>query len=165
MGSLSNNDKAMVSFFDQIPEWNGVKFRFRGSDGYCEVSSLNKAMKGKRFDNWARSNFAKTVIEEISSLTGIPIRSEGGSSDLRTPLIDYDRSTGGGIWIHPYLVSAYALQDPKLYARVSIWLGNLMYLGTVNPHILEWTREEYERGVGYNREDIQDIGCQVTYQS
>lgn len=150
---------AIVSFFDQFPVYNGVKFHFRGSDGYCNVAALNKAMGGRRFADWARTKFAKEVIEEISNLSGIPINweSQGGGGGSATPLIDYDRSSGGGVWIHPYLVSAYALQDPKLYARVSIWMGELMSLGTINAHVLQWTYSEYMRGLEYNRDDIDDL--------
>ena len=154
---------SIVSFFDQFPEYNGVKFHFRGSDGYCEVSSMNKAMGNKRFTDWMKTKFAKSVVAELSKQAGIPIRTEfcegvGGSSHpSETGLIDYDRSTGGGVWIHPYLVTAYALQDPVLYARVSIWLTDLMRLGTINPHLLKWTVEEYHRGLQFNREDISDM--------
>ena len=150
---------SIVSFFDQFPEYNGVKFHFRGFDGYCEVSSMNKAMGNKRFNNWRRSSFAQRVIEELSKQTGLPVdwESQEGYSDNSTPLIDYDRSTGGGVWIHPYLVTVYALQDPVLYARVSIWLTDLMRLGTINPHLLKWTVEEYQRGLAFNRDDIKDM--------
>jgi len=72
-------------------------------------------------------------------------------------LIDYDRSTGGNVWIHPYLVTAYTLQDPILYARVSIWLTDLMRLGTINPHVLQWTIEEYHRGLEFNRDDVREL--------
>ncbi len=159
--NLSNrgNGRAIVSFFDQHPEYNGVKFHFRGSDGYCKVSCLNEAMGGKRFNNWTRTQFAQTVIAEISRLTGIPVdwESQEGYSQMSTPLIDYDRASGGNVWIHPYLVTAYALQDPILYARVSIWLTDLMTIGTINPHILQWTQEEYMRGLEYNRDDIRNL--------
>ena len=152
---------SIVSFFDQFPEYNGVKFHFRGGDGYCKVSCLNQAMGGKRFTDWMKTKFAKAVVEELSRQTGIPVRTEegvGGSSQSpSTGLIDYDRASGGNVWIHPYLVTAYALQDPILYARVSIWLTDLMRLGTINPHLLSWTIEEYHRGLEFNRDDIRDM--------
>ena len=157
---------SIVSFFDQFPEYNGVKFHFRGSDGYCKVSSLNKAMGGKRFADWMKTKFAQSVVGEISKQTGIPINTEfqekGGrlstlSSSPKIGLIDAEIGRGKGIWIHPYLVTAYALQDPVLYARVSIWLTDLMRLGTINPHLLKWTVEEYQRGLAFNRDDIKDM--------
>lgn len=150
---------SIVSFFDQFPEYNGVKFHFRGSDGYCNVASMNKAMGGKRFADWRRSKFAMRVIQELSNQTGIPVdwESQEGGRKSSTPLIDYDRSQGTGVWIHPYLVTAYALQDPVLYARVSIWLTDLMRLGTINPHIIQWTIEEYNRGLEFNRDDIREM--------
>ena len=76
---------------------------------------------------------------------------------MSTPLIDYDRASGGNVWIHPYLVTAYAMQDPDLYAAIAIWLTDLMRLGTINPHVLSWTIEEYQRGLDFNREDIRDM--------
>ena len=149
----------IVSFFDQFPEYNGVKFHFRGSDGYCEVSALNKAMGGKRFNNWTRTKFGKSVIDAISKRSGIPVdwESQQGYSNVSTPLIDYDRSKGTGVWIHPYLVTAYAMQDAELYAAVAIWLTDLMRLGTINPHILQWTVEEYQRGLEFNRDDVREL--------
>ena len=74
---------SIVSFFDQFPEYNGVKFHFRGSDGYCNVAALNAAMGGKRFNNWRRSKFAQRVIQELSNQTGIPVdweSQEGGGT-------------------------------------------------------------------------------------
>ena len=67
----------ILSFFDQFPEYNGVQFHFRGSDGYCKVSCLNQAMGGKRFTDWMKTKFAKTVVGELSRQTGIPIKTEG----------------------------------------------------------------------------------------
>ena len=157
---------SIVSFFDQFPEYNGVKFHFRGSDGYCKVSSLNEAMGGKRFADWMKTKFAQSVVNEISKQTGIPVRTEvqGKGGELSTlstrpkvGLIDAEVGRGKGVWIHPYLVTAYALQDPVLYARVSIWLTDLMRIGTINPHILQWTIEEYQRGLQYNRDDIHEL--------
>lgn len=157
---------SIVSFFDQFPEYNGVKFHFRGSDGYCDVASLNAAMGGKRFTDWMKTKFAKAVVAEVSKQTGILARTEdpkkvGESSQYsgacKIGLIDTIPGRNGGVWIHPYLVTAYALQDPVLYARVSIWLTDLMRLGTINPHLLKWTVEEYQRGLAFNRDDIKDM--------
>jgi len=154
----------IVSFFDQFPEYNGVKFHFRGSDGYCKVSCLNEAMGGKRFADWYRGKFAKSVISEISRQTGIPERTLRKGRRFSTlpgtwtvGLIDEIPGRNGGVWIHPYLVTAYALQDPILYARVSIWLTDLMRLGTINPHVLQWTIEEYHRGLEFNRDDVREL--------
>ena len=85
---------SIVSFFDQFPEYNGVKFHFRGSDGYCKVSSLNKAMGGKRFADWMKTKFAQSVVGEISKQTGIPINTEfqekgGRLSTLSSNLASY----------------------------------------------------------------------------
>jgi len=52
---------------------------------------------------------------------------------------------------------AYAMSLPEFQADMVIWLTNLNRMGTVNPHILTWTIEEYQRGLEFNREDIRDI--------
>ena len=62
--------KAMVSFFDQFPEYNGQSIEIRGKDGYVSVRDISKAI-GKRFNNWTRTQFAKDVLEELSLLTGL----------------------------------------------------------------------------------------------
>ena len=52
---------------------------------------------------------------------------------------------------------SYAMSVPEFQAEVNIWIVDLMTLGTVNPHVLQWTKEEYFRGMGYNRDDINDM--------
>lgn len=153
----------ILSFFDQNPEYNGVPISIRGADGYFSVKNMNEAIvrtaggKPKRFNDWLKTKFAQEVIAEIGRLTGIPVDYDDSRSQDQTPLIDYKRGGTDGVWLHPSLVGAFALQDPKLYARVSIWLGNLISMGTVNPHVLQWTREEYLRGLQFNRDDLQDL--------
>lgn len=36
--------RAMVSFFDQFPEYNGQSIEIRGKDGYASVRDISKAI-------------------------------------------------------------------------------------------------------------------------
>lgn len=66
--------KAMVSWFNQFPEYNGRRIEIRGQDGYFSAKDMSAAM-GKRFDNWNRTQFAKELLDELSLQSGLPIDS------------------------------------------------------------------------------------------
>ena len=72
-------------------------------------------------------------------------------------LIDRGENGDSDIWLHPYVAMSYAMAVPKFQAMVNIWIVDLLTLGTVNPHILQWTKEEYQRGIEFNRDDISDM--------
>ena len=150
---------AMVSFFDQFPEYNGRKIEIRGTDGYISVRDMSAAL-GKRFNNWTRTQFAKDVLDELSKINNRPILWESGYSVLsssQTPLIDYVRGHEGSIFVHPSVAMSYAMSDARFFARVASWLSDLATIGTVNPNVLQWTQEEYQRGIEFNRDDISDM--------
>jgi hypothetical protein len=153
----------IVSFFDQFPEYNGKKIEIRGTDGYVSVSDISAAI-GKRFRNWTRTQFAKDVLEELSIRTRQPIALEDTASEIphsklsgvsQKPLID--GPSGERIFVHPSVAFGYAMSDAKFFARISLWVTQHQTIGTVNPHVLDWTREEYERGLAFNRDDIKDM--------
>jgi hypothetical protein len=148
--------KAMVSFFDNFPEYNGRKIEIRGKDGYVSVRDISAAI-GKRFNDWTRTQFAKDVLDELSLQTGIPTRYAKVRRDAQTPLVDENPGSHQGIFVHPSVAFAYAMSDPRFFARISLWLSDLNKVGTVNPHILQWTKEEYQRGIQFNRDDISDM--------
>jgi hypothetical protein len=157
---------AIVSFFDQFPEFEGVRIEVRGQDGYLDASQMSKAMeafdgKKRRFNNWTRTDFTKRLLNRLSARTNIPITWEDSRcSDLSSsqkPLIDYVRGNKSRIWLHPYVAMSYSMSVPEFQAEVNIWIVDLMTLGTVNPHILKWTQDEYLRGVEFNRDDITDM--------
>lgn len=92
---------AIVSFFDQFPEWNGQSVEIRGSDSYVSIRDLNKAL-GKRFADWRKTKFSKELLDELSNIYRVPI--EGGgefSTPLRKPLIDHVVEGNAGIYVHP----------------------------------------------------------------
>ena len=156
--------KAMISFFDQFPEHNGQKIKIRSKDGYVSVRDISKAL-GKRFNDWTRTKFAKEVLDELSLQTRLPIVHENNEksdytdmrSRLQTPLIDYVRGDNGSIFVHPSVAFAYSMSDARFFARISLWLSQMQEFGTVNPHVRDWTQEEYQRGLQYNRDDIDEL--------
>lgn len=158
--------RAMLSFFDQFPEYNGQKIEIRGKDGYVSVRDINKAIN-KRFNNWTRTRFAKEVLEELSLLTGLPVANSEMElmsksdyslmSSRSNALIDYVRGDESSVFVHPSVAFAYSMSEPKFFARISLWLSQMQEMGTVNPHVKDWTQEEFQRGLKFNRDDINDM--------
>lgn len=158
--------RAMVSFFDQFPEYNGQSIEIRGKDGYVSVRDISKAI-GKRFNNWTRTQFAKDVLEELSRLTRLPVANSDTElvvksdysflSSRSNALIDYVRGDAGSIFVHPSVAFAYSMSDAKFFARISLWLSQMQEFGTVNPHVRDWTKEEFERGLKFNRDDLEEL--------
>lgn len=146
----------IVSYFDQFPEWNGTQFEFRGADGYVGINSLNTALN-KRFTDWRKTNFAKELLDELSIGYGIPIDWENSPSQSQKPLIDYVRGGTNKMYVHPAVALSYCMSNPRLQARINMWILNMMKTGTANPHYKDWTVLEYLRGVEFNRDDIRDM--------
>lgn len=154
----------MVSYFDQFPEYNGQNIEIRGKDKYVSVRDISKAI-GKRFNDWTRTKFAKDVLDELSLQTGLPVARENNEksdyaylrSRSQTPLIDYIRGDQGSIFVHPSVAFAYSMSDARFFARISLWLSQMQEFGTVNPHVKNWTEEEFQRGLKFNRDDINDM--------
>ncbi|MEG5173277.1 KilA-N domain-containing protein [Microcoleus sp. B3-D7] len=158
--------KLMISWFDQFPEYNGQEIEIRGKDGYVSVRDINKAIN-KRFNNWTRTKFAKEVLEELSALTGLPVANsdtelavQSGYSKVSSrskALIDYVRGDESSVFVHPSVAFAYSMSDAKFFARISLWLSQMQEMGTVNPHVKNWTQEEFQRGLKFNRDDINEM--------
>jgi hypothetical protein len=146
----------MLSYFDNFPEFNGQKIEIRGKDGYFSATDMS-AVLGKRLTDWRKTDFAKRLLARLSKRSGIPIDWENSPSRSQTPLIDFIRGDGQKAWLHPYVAMSYAMSNPEFQADVNIWLVDLMTIGTINPHMLKWTREEYQRGLQYNRDDIEEM--------
>jgi hypothetical protein len=152
----------MLSYFDNFPEFNGQKIEIRGKDGYFSATDMSSILQ-KRLADWRRTDFAKRLLNRLSQKTGMPIEqrlsTRGGefSTTKATALVQYDIDGDQRSWLHPYVAMSYAMSNPEFQADVNIWIVDLMTIGTVNPHILKWTREEYDRGIQYNRDDIEDM--------
>jgi len=151
----------MVSWFDQFPEHNGQRVKIRQKDGYFSASDMS-AILGKRLTDWKKTDFAKRLLAQLSKKSGMPLEQRfdgtmGESSQSASALIQYDLKGDQTVWIHPYVAMSYAMSNPEFQAEVNIWIVDLMTLGTVNPHVLKWTQEEYQRGLKFNRDDITDM--------
>lgn len=88
------------------------------------------------------------------------LSNRGGESSTptkATALIQYDVDGDQRTWLHPYVAMSYALSNPEFQADVNIWLIDLMTIGTINPNVLKWTLDEYQRGVEFNRDDIKEM--------
>jgi hypothetical protein len=153
--------KLMVSFFDQFPEYNGQKIEVRGKDGYFSATDMSRIL-GKRLADWRRTNFARRLLNRLSEKSGMLVEQQlwsrgGGSATPATALIQYDLDGDQRTWLHPYVAMSYAMSNPEFQAEVNIWIIDLITLGTVNPHFLNWTKEEIERGRQFNQDDINEL--------
>jgi hypothetical protein len=149
----------IVSYFDQFPEWNGVRFEFRGDDGYVNVSTLNTALN-KRFTDWRKTKFAQELLDELSTGYDIPI-ALGEFSQGNGKALIY-RLPGGGregwrTYVHPAVALSYCMSEPRLQARINMWIINMLTLGTTTPHYKDWSALEYLRGLDFNRDDIREM--------
>lgn len=151
----------MLSYFDNFPKFNGRKIEIRARDGYFSATDMS-AVLGKRLADWRKTDFSKRLLARLSSRSGMPIEQRlstrgGEKSQCATALIQYDIDGDQKAWLHPYVAMSYAMSNPEFQADVNIWIVDLMTIGTVNAHMLKWTREEYQRGLQYNRDDIEDM--------
>ena len=152
----------MLKLFDGFPDFAGVKIQTRENDGYVDATQMEKAMtafdgKAHRFSDWTARKFTTRLLDRLSERSGIPISNDDCPAPNQKPLIDWVSGRGNRIWLHPYVAMSYAMSLPEFQAEVNIWIVDLMRLGTVNPHVLKWTVEEYQRGLEFNRDDIRDM--------
>ena len=153
--------KAMISFFDQFPEYNGRKVEIRKKDGYFSATDMS-AVLDKRLTDWRKTEFAKRLLARLSEKSRMPIEEKfddvmGQSGRSASALIQYDLGGDRKAWLHPYVAMSYAMSSPEFQAEVNIWIVDLMTLGTVNPHYLNWTKEEIERGREFNKDDLNEL--------
>ncbi|HLO48756.1 MAG TPA: KilA-N domain-containing protein [Kamptonema sp.] len=153
--------KLMVSWFDQFPSFDGNTVEIRGKDGYFSATDMNRIL-GKRVAEWRKTSFAKRLLARLSEKSGMPIEQKlqtrgEQSSTPATALIQYDTDGDQKTWLHPYVAMSYAMSNPEFQAEINMWVVDLLTLGTVNPHILLWTQEEFQRGLKFNRDDINDM--------
>ena len=153
--------KAMVSWFDHFPSFDGNTVEIRGKDGYFSATDMSRIL-GKRLTKWRSTSFAKRLLARLSEKSGMLIEqrlSSRGveSSPPATALIQYDTDGDQKTWLHPYVAMSYAMSNPEFQAEINMWVVDLLTLGTVNPHVLKWTQEEYERGLQFNRDDIDEL--------
>lgn len=148
--------RLMVSFFNNFPEHNGRKIEIRGKDGYFSATDMTACLN-QTFSDWRRTQFATRLIARLAENLRLSVDYGDPRSQGQTPLIDFTAGRGQKMWIHPALAMSYAMSNPEFQADVNVWIYELMTLGTVNPHVLKWTQEEYQRGLKFNRDDIIDM--------
>jgi KilA-N domain len=160
---------AIVSFFDQFPEYNGQKIEIRGTDGYFCATDMSQVLE-KRFTDWRKTQFAQRLLVRLSERLRLPLDWENSPSRTQnilggrilpgkkqTPLVDYVPGRGEKIWVHPAAAMSYAMSNPEFQADINVWIYELMTSGTVNVHVLKWTTEEIKRGLQYNRDDVDEL--------
>jgi hypothetical protein len=120
------------------------------------------AALGKRLTDWRKTDFAKRLLTRLSEKSRMPLEQRfngtlGETSQCASALIQYDLKGEQKAWLHPYVAMSYAMSNPEFQAEVNIWIVDLMTLGTVNPHVLNWTRQEIERGRQFNQDDLNEL--------
>jgi hypothetical protein len=148
--------KLMISWFDQFPEYNGRKIEIRGKDGYFCATDMTACLN-QTFSDWRRTKFATRLIARLAENLRLPVDYGDSRTQNQTPLIDFIPGRGQKMWIHPALAMSYAMSNPEFQADVNVWIYELMTIGTVNPHVLKWTQDEIERGLKFNRDDIDEL--------
>ena len=151
----------MVSWFDQFPRFDGNTVEIRGKDSYFSATDMNRIL-GKLVAECKKTSFAKRLLARLSEKSGMAIEQRlqtrgGESSTPATALIQYDTDGDQKTWLHPYVAMSYAMSNPEFQAEINMWVVDMLTLGTVNPHVLRWTQEEYQRGLKFNRDDINDM--------
>ncbi|MEO1147621.1 MAG: KilA-N domain-containing protein [Cyanobacteria bacterium J06638_22] len=146
---------SIVSFYDQFPRFDGIEIPIRGEDGYLNATAMSRVLE-KRFTDWRKTKFAKRLLKRLSDRFGMPVDWENSPSAGQKPLVDYVRGSNS-MWVHPTVAMSYAMSNPEFQADVNAWIFELMQYGAVNIHILQWTQEEFERGMEFNRDDIREM--------
>lgn len=141
MSILSGKDSVAIAFHKE-----GVVSFLRGN-AYVNLSDVAKPFN-KRMSDWLRLKQTKSLIE----------RFESDPSYNGNPAIYTKEGRTGGTWAHPDIAIQFAQWcDPGFALWVSRQIRHLLTYGEVNIHHREWTREQYQQGIFYNREDIRDL--------
>lgn len=104
-------------------EEDGVVIYQRIQDGYVNATAMCKAV-GKRWHDYIRLNETKEFVNELSSVTGIPVTAlvctiQGGYPELQ------------GTWVHPQVaVNLGQWLSPKFAVKVSQWVFDWIYQKT-----------------------------------
>ncbi|MEG3881789.1 KilA-N domain-containing protein [Microcoleus sp. herbarium7] len=129
---------------------------FLRSDAYCNLNDIAKPF-GKRVNNWMRLKSTQSLFEAFR---------QDPSYNGAKPFYDRDlrsESTGkfvpgGGTFAHPDIAIQFAQWcSPAFALWVSRQIRHLLTYGEVNIHYREWSEEQYQRGVEFNREDIREL--------
>ncbi|MGL5061430.1 MAG: KilA-N domain-containing protein [Microcoleus sp.] len=141
MTSLSGKDRHAIAFH----QLGSVEFYRSGA--YCNLNDIAKPF-GKRVDNWMRLKETTSLMREFSqdpSYDGVPpIRTKEGR--------------GGGTFAHPDIAIQFAQWcSPGFALWVSRQIRHLLTYGEVNLHYREWTLDQHQQGIQFNRDDIHEM--------
>lgn len=129
---------------------------FLRSGAYANLNDMAKAT-GKRVNNWMRLKTTKELIkafEEEAVYGGAkPFYDRELRSESTGQFVE-----GGGIFAHPDIAIQFAQWcNPRFALWVSRQIRHLMQYGEVNLHYTEWSKEDVQQGLEYNRDDIRDM--------
>lgn len=120
MKSNANNHTTTVQLISH--EFNSVKISQCKSDGYLNATAMCKACC-KRSQHYLENKTTKKFLEELASVTGIPVTDlvriiQGGIPSLQ------------GTWVHPKVAIHLAQWlGTKVFVQVSEWMYDWMMTG------------------------------------
>lgn len=130
------------------------------STGYCNLNDIAKTF-GKRVDNWMRLKSTKDLIAAFESdpaYAGIPpfIASKGGRNEHPSHL--RDATSDRGTWAHPDIAIDFAAWcDTGFRLWMYRQIRHLLQYGEVNLHYREWSSDQIQQGLEYNKDDIREL--------
>lgn len=129
---------------------------FLRSGAYCNLNDIAKPFS-KRVNNWMRLKSTQELLKafrEDPSYNGtVPFYDRELRSESTGKFVP-----GGGIFAHPDIAIQFAQWcSPAFALWVSRQIRHLLTYGEVNIHYREWSEEQYQRGVEFNREDIKEL--------
>ncbi len=141
MAHLTGKDLTTVA----LHQLGSVEFLRSGA--YCNLNDIAKTF-GKRVDNWMRLKSTTSLLREF----------EQEPSYNGNPPILAKEGKAGGTWAHPDIAIQFAQWcSPGFALWVSRQIRHLLTYGEVNIHYREWSEEQYQRGVEFNRQDIKEL--------
>jgi hypothetical protein len=135
--------------------YEGFSIEFIRSGQYVNLGDMAK-VHGKRVDNWTRLKSTKDLITAFKKRASTqhmePLK--------RTTLIcEVSRkSLGSAVFAHPHIAIQFAQwASPGFALWVSEQILHLLEYGEVHLHHSQWTKEEYDQGCQFNRDDIKEM--------
>ena len=102
--------------------FQGASIMQRESDGYINANHLCD-MANKRWSNYFQNTGTKSFIDELSSVTGIPVTGSWGLVQIKQGGVQGEQGT----WVHPQVAIHLAQWlSPQFAVRVSQWVFTWM---------------------------------------
>ncbi len=98
---------------------NGLQIGQRRDDGYINLTKMAQA-SGKKVNDYLRLDTTKAFINELSTVTGIPVTGKYGLTQIRQ---GGNNKTAQGTWGHPYIaINCGQWCSPQFAVMVSQWV-------------------------------------------